>query len=561
MARLSISDVISDELLPDAIWRRIYNAFNYGDVLVTLGTGRLTPREEEGMGLTSEHDYAIIDMKESESGKGLFLVKDPWSEGSIWNYQHHPEHIHISEPGNLESGGKPFPNDCVPGTFWVDTDGVFRQFESIYLNWNPGLFSYREDVHFRWDLRTTRSPPGLFDKNPQYTVRSKGGGTVWFLLSRHFQDEPQNTATAERCSAGFISLYAFNRNGHRSVLSDGALTRSPYLDSSNILLRLDLPAVSVYTIVISEQELALSAYTFTLSAFSLEPLKLEEATEKYRYAINTHSAWTVSTSGGNANSVSYHLNPQFSVDLPSPSDLALLVVAENQDFAVHLKLVRTNGKRISHITNRDVIINSGDYRKGSAFAEIQDVQPGIYSVICSTFEQGQRGNFTIRIQTMIKCSFKSIPLEEAGCLVTKVPRAALGSGIDRLLAPLQVHRITRVRARAQQPVISRVANLSPLKISLEHGQGPYKKVLAVSGDDEFVNNLAKLRMDDVDIMPGTCKGRGIWLVLERLGGTYLDASEVVDIEILSDSPVEVGPWGQESYEPVEIMQGRLARRV
>ena len=549
MARLSDSDDVSDDLLPDALWRRVYNAFNYGDVFVTLGTGRLTPREEEGMGLTSEHDYAIIDMKATESGRRFFLIKDPWSEGSIWKYQRHPEGTQLSEPGNLESDGRLLSNDLVPGTFWVDMDGVFRNFESIYLNWNPGLFSYRQDVHFRWDLRTTRSPVGSFEKNPQYAVRSTGGGTVWFLLSRHFQDEPENTAIAERSDAGFLSLYAFNRKGHRSVLSDGALTRSPYVDSSNILLRLDLPAGSAYTIVISEQELPMSAYTFSLSAFSLKPLKLEEATEKYKYSISTHAAWTVLTSGGNANSACYQRNPQFSVDLPSTSDLALLLVAENEDFAVHIKLVRTNGKRVSHITNRDVIIDSGDYRKGSALAEIQDVQLGTYTVICSTFEQGQLGKFSLCVQTMVKCSFKSIPLEEAGCLVTRVPRATFASGTDRLLAPLQVHRITRVRARARQSVASRVANLSPLKMSLEHGQGPYKKVLAVSADDEFVN-ATELRMDDIDIMPGMCRGHGIWLVLERLGSTYLDASEVVDIELLSDSPLEIGPWGRESHEPV-----------
>ena len=432
----------------------------------------------------------------------------------------------------------------------MDMDGVFQNFESIYLNWNPGLFSYRQDVHFRWDLSTTRSAFGSFEKNPQYAVRSAGGGTAWFLLTRHFQDEPENTTRAETSCAGFMSLYAFNRNGYRSVLSDGALTRSPYVDSWNTLLRLELPAGSVYTIVVSEQELPLPSYTFSLSAFSLKPLTLEEATEKYKYSINTHAAWTVSSSGGNANSASYHTNPQFSVELPSSSDLALLLVAENPDFAVHLKLLRTNGKRISHVTNRDVIIDSGDYRRGSALAEIQDVQPGTYTVICSTFEQGQRGKFSVRVQTMVRCSFKSVPLEDAGCLVTKVPRATFVSGIDRVLAPLQVHRITRVRARARQPLTSRVANLSPLKMSLEHGQGPYKKILAVSGNDEFIDNLMELRMEAVDITPKMCLGHRIWLVLERLGGTYLDASEVVDIELLSDSEVKVGAWGQESHEPI-----------
>src|SRR5437667_2925559 len=73
----------SDDIVPAQLWRRIYNSFNYGDVMATLGTGRLTCREEAELGLAGEHDYAVLDMK-AVGDHYLLLVKNPWSEGTVW---------------------------------------------------------------------------------------------------------------------------------------------------------------------------------------------------------------------------------------------------------------------------------------------------------------------------------------------------------------------------------------------------------------------------------------------------------------------------------------------
>jgi len=40
-----------------------------------------------------------------------------------------------------------------------------------------------------------------------------------------------------------------------------------------------------------------------------------------------------------------------------------------------------------------------------------------------------------------------------------------------------------------------------------------------------------------------CDGKGLWIVLERLGGLGVLSEEKVNIDLLSDSPVEVGAWG------------------
>jgi len=50
-----------------------------------------------------------------------------------------------------------------------------------------------------------------------------------------------------------------------------------------------------------------------------------------------------------------------------------------------------------------------------------------------------------------------------------------------------------------------------------------------------------VRTGDVDITPDLCKGAGLWLVVERMDGR--DMMDMIDVEVLSDSAMEVGVWG------------------
>lgn len=522
---------LRNESSPDALWSRVCIAFKYGDVLVTIGTGRLNEREEEAMGLAGEHDYAIIDMEEIE-GKRRFLVKNPWSQGTTWT-------------GGLNR------RDCKgdsPGTFWMSLNDVFQSFESIYLNWNPAMFSFREDVHFNWELPALRNPIGSFGSNPQFRIQSKVGGTVWLLLSRHFKTiiPPGNdsaTSKIARTEHGFISLYVFDKGGDKVFVSDGATLRGNYVDSPNTLVKLDLPALNAYTIVVSEQNLTASNYSFTISAFSFHPLAIEEARDKYSHYTVREGAWTSLSSGGNANSLLYHTNPQFSLTLCAASDVSFLLESMGS-FPVHLKLLWAKGNAISAITTRDILADSGEYRKGYAFTEVADVQAGTYTIVCSTFEPGQLGKFTLRIGSISRCIVDRVRSGAAGRLVLDMPAALFTPGVNRLLAPIFCQRITRVslatHCRPTKSASMRIA-ASPLKMAVECGQGPEKNVLAVSGDDEFMPIGSGVRINDIDILPTMCDRRGLWVVVQRPGAS--DTYEEVAVEIMSDGPVDLGPWG------------------
>ena len=542
-----------------ALWRRILTAFNYGDVLVTLGTGRMSPTEEQDTGLVGKHDFAIMDLRENQNAR-LLLVKNPWSGGTTWRSSSVISNILSGDNGgSVEadvSEERSSVEDLVPGTFWMTLNDVFQNFESMYLNWNPKLFSHKEDVHFRWDLAGANPHGASFGSNPQYLISIKGGGTAWLLLSRHFRSPTINSGTSDEerilprsADEGFISLYAFHDKGSKIYLADDALVRGPYVDSPNTLLKLELEPSKKYIIVVSEQGLARSKYNFTMSVFSLKRLSLSEAHDKYLTRISRHGAWNPSTAGGNASSASYHLNPQFGLTLSQNSDISLLLQLTSGNTPVNVKVIWSNGRRVGSITTRDVLADSGEYRKGHAFIEIRDVPAGRYTVVCSTFECGQLGSFTLQISSMSEALVERLPIQQAGRFVSHLPTGFFEAGKDRLSALLRCDRLTRLslvaRARScERDGSTRKGIAVPLRVALECGRGSMKQILATSGDDEFCNGQQGVRIDDVDIQPRMCNDRGVWIVLERLGYSDVQSNEGVDVEIASESACKVDAWVQ-----------------
>ncbi|KAL8824401.1 MAG: hypothetical protein Q9191_005080 [Dirinaria sp. TL-2023a] len=522
-----------------------------------MGTGKLTEYEEDGMGLIGQHDYAVLSLKEVGRQR-LLLIKNPWSKGTIWKGSAYYGSSSLALDRQQTTRGDAVrtekPDPLLPGTFWMDLNDVFQSFESIYLNWNPALFPHREDSHFAWNLTASISPAGSFVSNPQYEVRSKSGGTVWLLLSRHFKSRKQyrrndieKEVQDEPEESGFIGLYVYANQGERVVLSDGALMRGPYVDSPNTLVKLDMPCNTAYTVVVSEQDLARSVYHFTLSAFSISPVIVQQAIEAYPHVVSQCGTWTYSSAGGNASSSIYHTNPQFRIQLQETSDISLLLESENANYAVHVNLVWSQGKGVTSIKSRDVVGDSGEYRNGYAFAEMANVDAGTYTAVCSTFESGQFGRFSLRVASLSKVVLHRVPAREAGRLVSRLDLAFFPRESDRLLAPLTLRRVTRLCMTAKSNHNSTSLgprSRSPIKLSLEYGQGPTKQVLSVSGNDEFRDGQSGVRTEDVDLQPRMCGQRGLWIVIARLGRPELQPDdESVEIEILSEAPVEVGKWG------------------
>lgn len=333
-------------------------------MVVTLGTGRLSRQEEETLGLAGEHDYAVMDLVVSDTGDQRMLLKNPWCDGLVWkglgsgttiDAEVYPppsptlSRLSIHRP---RSQTKASPYEDMTGTFWISFSDVVQNFESLYLNWNPSLFTDRQDHHFTWDL-PSRAMQRSFAHNPQYAFTAPSAGAVWVLLSRHFQNgelpiarsraarqSPASSLAEVSNSLGFMSIYLFSTAaGHRVQLPAQPTAQSPFVDSPQTLLRFDAKPNTPYTVVVAQEALPLPNYTFTLSFFSRAPLNVSRAQAPLAHYTEMPGAWTRRTGGGNARTPTFFTNPQYALTIPRYTPISLLLASAADDVPVHLDLV------------------------------------------------------------------------------------------------------------------------------------------------------------------------------------------------------------------------------
>lgn len=562
--------------MPDQLWKRIYNAFMYGDVLVTAGTGKMSSKQEREFGLQGQHSYAVLDMREIDQDR-LLLIKNPWVEGRGWRG---PRPAAVAAMDSSLSGRDPndslesYHRDSIPTqdrphptTFWMGLEQVIQHFDSLYLNWNPGLFRYRQDIHFEWDVNTS-SPGGCIVKHPQFSLASKGAGPVWLLLSRHFRDAQETTkeesdvfndgsirsetplSSNGDAPKGYMSIYVCTGHGERLYIKDTYLESSDYVTTPQCLLRSDTDANTTYTVVIDQDDLPPSKYTFSLSAFANIPITLEPATQRLPLQEIREGAWTRQTAGGGTDSPSYFDNPQYSLHVRERGSLAILLTSTKHEHPLHVKLAFGHGKRLYRLQSRDVLADSGNHRSGCVFAEIKDVQPGYYTVICSLFEAGLTGDYTLRVDSSSKVELTQIPRDGAGLLSMQLAPACFGAHVHKVAAPLRPYRLASytIIARFLKATSPRAMDLgklarSPLRLSVELGRGPERRFLVASEQGEYTDS-ATVRSESVNIDPKDGGQGEMWLVLDRLSGPRGPVEEWYDVEVYTDTPkaCEIGVW-------------------
>lgn len=539
----------SEDIELDETWDRIKKAFDQGSAIVTLGTGNISPEEEEALGLVKEHDYAVLDLK-TDGHNRLFLIKNPWCDSLVWTG------VGSSASLRVNTAGSPYEN--MTNMFWMTFEDVLQHFDSLYVNWNPALFTHRQDHHFTW------TPPDdteelVFTHNPQYTITSPTSDPVWILLSRHHQDaeldilrqrrrNPTASLSAVSSQLGFtsLSLHTTTPPGTRVPLHERhrCLHQLPYVDSPNTLLRYTPPSPSTpLTLVISQSSLPLPKYTFTLTILSTPPLTVTPSPSPLPFSKTLHSSWTRRTAGGSTTHPSYLLNPQFTLVLPSPSPLTLLLSTPSPDLPIHVAILFSSptGGRITALTRRALLGASPEYSRGRAFASVPLADAGTYTIVTSTFEPGQTARFALRVSTACEAAeLRPVPADAAGRLRTAARRPA-PAGAERVRARLEVGRLARVSLAVRSDGTGSPA----VRGALEVGTGPDRRVVAVTGEGEggeFADAARGLRTDEVDVDPEDVRVRGgLWAVVEQLG-SLTTPREGVSAEVLSDGVVRWGEW-------------------
>lgn len=521
-------------------------------MVITVGTGAISEEEERATGFVGEHDYAVQDLDES-AGVRRLLVKNPWCGGPSWKptttrWQHSLQRDGTELP-QLGLGGSYKVDNCL----WVTLEDVAQNFESMYLNWNPKLFSHRHDHHFKWNM-----PPKLLSstllQNPQFSIVSPTGGLVWILISRHFVDEEleilrnktTNLAATSR-QLGFMSILVFDSKGKRVQVSDGETYRGPYVDSPQTLARLNTSAGKRYTVVLDQHEFPLKKYTFTMSAFSNSPIEVQDAVEPMPRSKEVTAAWTRRTAGGSAACATYYTNPQYKITLTEATPLSLLLSTDSRNVYVHFDLVWAHGKRVTSVRVKDLVASSGEYRRGCVEAHVPHVDAGTYTLVCSTFEAEQLADFVIRITSKASVAIEPIAAEAAGKIRTVLEPLSLSDQIDQMRAPLSVNWLTRASMsiwKSSKTPSSHDGSRPPssmlIRLAVVMGRGPEQITVAVSGDGNFQDPWVALQTPDFDMEPDKIRAHGMWLVVEGVG--LNSTKQMIEGILYSDAPVQIGAW-------------------
>ncbi|PHH50666.1 Calpain-like protease palB/cpr-8 [Ceratocystis fimbriata CBS 114723] len=526
-----------EDLNLDQIWNTLVSGFDSKAVIITLGTGRMSKSEEKALGLVAEHGYGVLQLDHVGNSRKL-LVKNPWSTGPTWRCLQ--DTMSEITPQEQQTGTR---------SFWVTFEDVVQNFESMYLNWNPALFKFRQDHHFMWSVAPVEDMSDTIYKNPQYQMVASEKTSAWILLARHHRDEElqlarERSSSRSDSSLGYMSIVVVEDGKRIFKLPVSGSKGGDFVDSHQTLTKMTLDPGKKYTVVPLHDKLPLSSYSFTLSFFTMSPINVGTAPERRVYWQHKSSSWSRRTAGGNSSFPSYGINPQYQFTLKKATSLSLLLSSDAPNIPLHFDIVWTApGERAQFpLPRRIVVADSQEYVRRSASADEVPVDAGTYNIVCSTFQPNQFTSFSLVVGSDEKIDLNIVPVTNAGKLPVSLPQLVLGEGTSRARIPIGSNHLSRANAMLhlvhdpQRPSKSS----SSFRLSVVYGYGLSEDHVAVTGGGEFEEIKVSLSTTDFDIEPQRIVDTGLWVVVDRIGGRF--STEIVQIELFSDRLLAIGTW-------------------
>ncbi|KAJ1929945.1 cysteine protease [Tieghemiomyces parasiticus] len=411
-----------DSFNPETQWQRLYQGLQYGDTLVTVATGEMDDATADTHGLVASHAYAVLKV-EIVDGVRLLQLKNPWntrgwkgaysaSDRTRWT----PALCQRLQYDPSRAGAKD------DGLFWIDYESLVMRFSSIHLNWNPELFTYRFTTHALWSESQGGSSAFYnLANNPQYTLTVEhvdgggpaGGGTVpvWLLLTKHITQKEENR--------DYISMFVFDKaRGERVYSPELPFVSNDFINSPNVLVRFNAePGISHFTVV-ALQFKKTRDLPFTVRGFSMAPLRFVPV-PRIPYQQVVAGRWTTDTAGGSPEFPGYFCNPQYHLHIPADDaskqhGQGMITLETDTDKHVNLCVVRAGGYRVTQLSYRNTLADSGPYTESTCFCPLPALDPGNYTVIASTHQPGQLGDYKITFDVHSPFEVHPIPAEGAG---------------------------------------------------------------------------------------------------------------------------------------------------
>ncbi|CAI7935190.1 calpain-7 isoform X1, partial [Podarcis lilfordi] len=375
----------------DSSFRMLYQRFRKGDVLITTATGVMTEEEGERWGLVPTHAYAVLDIREYK-GLRFLQLKNPWShlrwkgrysENDMKNWTPELQKYLNFDPRTAQKIDN--------GIFWIAWEDLCKYYDVIYLSWNPSLFKESTCIHSTWDAKQGPVKDAYsLANNPQYKLEvqcPQGGAAVWILLSRHITDKDDFAHNRE-----FITMVVYKTDGKKVYYPadpppyiDGIRINSPHYLTK---IKLTSPGTHTFTLVVSQYEKQNTIH-YTLRVYSVCKFNFCKIPTPYTISKRVNGQWKGQSAGGCGNfRETAKNNPiyQFQLDKAGP---LLIELRGPRQYSVGFEVVTVSAVGEQGFQKK----NSGDYRCGFCYLELECVPAGIYNIIPSTFLPQQEGPF------------------------------------------------------------------------------------------------------------------------------------------------------------------------
>eukprot|EP00794_Sanderia_malayensis_P003102 gene3102-3570_t len=328
----------NDEVNKTRMFERMFEGLHRGDVLITVATGFLSEVEAERTGLVPTHAYAVLDIRKIQD-LWLLQLKNPWNH-LRWKGRFSETDTESWTPDLLRALNydrrEALQNDN--GVFWINWESVCRFFDVFYMSWNPKLFQYKFTIHSKW--QATKGPikdSYNIGDNPQYKLTVHSGDSasiVWILLTRHITERDDFADNKE-----FITVHVYKSPSEnaRVYYPDKAYIEGTKINSPHYLTKMQpSKGTQNYTLVISQYE-KYNTIFYTLKVYGTVKFELRPVLDPF--------------------------------------------TSRKRTIAVGAEIVSQDGSFKK---------SSGDYSQWGFMAfELQDVPPGRYKIITSTFLPGQ----------------------------------------------------------------------------------------------------------------------------------------------------------------------------
>ncbi|KAI0250079.1 hypothetical protein BJV78DRAFT_620230 [Lactifluus subvellereus] len=401
-------EVKSPSFQREQTWSRLVRGFGDGQCILTVGTDNRRIADRGHVKLLPAHCYAVIDVKETESGSRWLTILDSWLSRDDSSNQVDAllEDLSLGNEGFIDMA-------------W---DDVCALFGSICISWNPEMFGGRLLYHGIW--RTTHPSRAGSDESVHQTLRllferPKGaprpGEEVWTLLTRHRIDT--------RRSSEFISLHAEYDDGHLDApkdFADTVKTQGVYTDNPHVLVRMIVRDASGTITLNVSYDGPFDDIGFTVTAYSGLTMRWDETLRTLPFDLKISGALTAKTSGGNYTLHTYMLNPQYRLRVPAttqsgpPAKTRVEVsLHAPRDLPVNAMVTWGRGERVFDLVQSDIVATSGTYTYG--FARFSAELPqGDFTLTVSAFSPTHQGAFSLLVCSSRRVEVDPIPQEGAG---------------------------------------------------------------------------------------------------------------------------------------------------